>query len=105
MKHSILLLVLCSFLQQSLQQGDSREPGSWTRGLRSAGGRQGGARRHGRNGQNIEQLPSLTGLDRKDRDQAGKRSGYGYTRGSKEYDGRHQPANLRGSGQSGRARN
>jgi hypothetical protein len=54
-----------------------------------------------RNGQTREQLPSLSALDR---DQDDKRTGYGYTRGSREFDGRHRPTNLRVSGQTGRDR-
>ena len=54
-----------------------------------------------RNGQTREQLPSLSALDRGQDD---KRTGYGYTRGSTEFDGRHRPTNLRGSGQTGRDR-
>ena len=52
-----------------------------------------------RNGHNREQLPSRSGLDRDDRDQDDKRTGYGYTRGSKEFEGRRRPINLHGSGQ------
>ena len=56
------------------------------------------------NGQNREHLPSLSGLDREDREQDGKRTGYGYTRGSRKFEGRRRPTNLHGSGQTGRDR-
>ena len=57
-----------------------------------------------RNGRNSEQLPSLSDLDRDDKDPDDRRTGYGYTRGSKEFDGRRRPTNLRGSGQTRRDR-